>query len=115
VARQRLADRAPLPVTAFVVAFLFCDLKLNRTAGLVLDDRRPVFHTAARGYVIDPKADEIATAQLAINGEVEHRQITLATLNLKPDTNGPHLFRPKGGASQRGGLCSMRRAKRCWA
>jgi hypothetical protein len=31
---------------------LFRDLKLNRTAGLVLDDRRPVSHVAARSYVI---------------------------------------------------------------
>src|SRR6516225_5720193 len=50
---------------------LFRDLKLNRTAGLVLDDRRPLSHTAARSYVVDPKADEIAATQLAINGEVE--------------------------------------------
>jgi hypothetical protein len=51
---------------------LFRDLKLNRPAGLVLDNRRPFSHTAARSYVVDPKADEIATAKLAINREVEH-------------------------------------------
>ena len=75
---------------------LFGDLKLDRTTRLVLDNRRPLSHTVAGSYVIDPKADEIATAQLAINGEVEHRQIAFATLDLKPDTNGPNLFRPKG-------------------
>jgi hypothetical protein len=41
---------------------LFGDLKLNRTARLVLDNRRPLSHTAAGSYVIDPKADEIAAA-----------------------------------------------------
>ena len=51
---------------------------------------------AARSYVIDPKADEIATAQLAVDGEVEHRQIAFAALDLKSDTNGPDLFRPNG-------------------
>jgi hypothetical protein len=45
--------------------------------------------------VIDPKADEIAAAKLAVDGEVEHRQIAFAVLDLKSDTNGPDLFRPK--------------------
>jgi hypothetical protein len=75
---------------------LFRNLKLNRTAGLALDDRRPVSDAAAGGKVIDPEADEVAAAQFAVNGEVEHRQITLAALHLKPDTNGPHFFRAKG-------------------
>ena len=71
-------------------------IKLDRTARLVLDDRRPVSHVAARSYVIDSKADEIAAAQLAVDGEVEQRQIAFAALDLKSDTNGPDLFRPKG-------------------
>jgi hypothetical protein len=50
---------------------LFRDLKLNRPAGLVLDGRRPASHVAARSYVIDPKADEFAPAQLDVDGEVE--------------------------------------------
>ena len=75
---------------------LFRDLKLNGSAGLMLDNRRPVSHAAAGSYVIDPNADEIAAAQLAIDGEVEHRQIAFVALNLKSDTNGPDLFRPKG-------------------
>ena len=77
-------------------AGLFGDLKLNRTAGLVLDNRRSVSHATARSYVVDPKADEIAATKLAINGEVEQRQIAFAALYLKADTDGPHLFRPKG-------------------
>jgi hypothetical protein len=46
--------------------------------------------------VIDSKADEIATAKLAVDGEIEHRQIAFAALDLKSDTNGPHFFWPKG-------------------
>src|SRR5271165_1578563 len=41
---------------------LFRDLELNRTAGLMLDNRRPVSHVTARSDVVDPKADEIAAA-----------------------------------------------------
>jgi hypothetical protein len=47
-------------------AGLFGDLKLNRTAGLVLDNRRPVSHAAARSYVVDPKADEIVAISIAV-------------------------------------------------
>jgi hypothetical protein len=43
---------------------LFRDLKLNRTAGLVLDDPRPLSYTAARSYVVDPKADGSLAQQL---------------------------------------------------
>jgi hypothetical protein len=35
-----------------------------------------------RGDVVDPTANEIAAAQLAIDGEIEQRQIALAVLHL---------------------------------
>jgi hypothetical protein len=75
---------------------LLRDLELNWTAGLVLDNCRSVSHVTADGDVIDSKADEIAAAKLAVDGEVEHRQIAFAAPDLKSDTNGPHFFRPKG-------------------
>jgi hypothetical protein len=77
-------------------ASLFRDLELDRTAGLVLDNRRAVSHLTTCRDVVDPKANEIATAKLAVDGEIEHRQIAFAVLDLKPDTNGPGLFRPQG-------------------
>jgi hypothetical protein len=49
---------------------------------------------SANGDVIDPKADEIAAPKLAVDDEVEHRQITFVLLDLKSDANGPDLFRP---------------------
>ena len=61
----------------------------------MLDNRRPVSHTAAGSYVVDPKANEIAAAKLAVDGEVEHRQIAFAALHLNADTDGPDLFRRK--------------------
>ena len=62
----------------------------------MLDNRRPVSHAASRRDVVDPKANEIASAQLAIDGEIEQRQIAFALLHLKPDTNGPDFFWPQG-------------------
>jgi hypothetical protein len=59
---------------------LFRDLELNRTARLVPDNRCSVSHVSAGGDVIDPNADEITAAQLAVDGEVEHRQIAFAVL-----------------------------------
>ena len=76
-------------------AGLLHDLELNRTAGFVLDNRRSVSHVAACRDVVDPKADEVAAAQLAVDGEVEQREIALAVLNLKSDPYGLDLFRPK--------------------
>jgi hypothetical protein len=59
---------------------LFRDLELNRTARLVPDNRCSVSQVSAGGDVIDPNADEITAAQLAVDGEVEHRQIAFAVL-----------------------------------
>ncbi len=76
-------------------AGLLRDLKLNRTASLVLDDCRPVPHMTAHGDVTDQQADEIAATKLAVDGEVEYRQMAFVSLDLKWDTNGPDLFRPQ--------------------
>ena len=44
----------------------------------MLNNRCSVSHVSAGRYVIDQKADEIAAAQLAVDGEVEHCQIAFA-------------------------------------
>lgn len=77
-------------------AGLLHDLELNRSAGLVLDNSRSISHVAARRDVVDAEADEIAAAQLIVDGKIEQSEIALAVLNLKSDTNGPDLLRPKG-------------------
>jgi hypothetical protein len=55
--------------------------------------------TVADGDIVDPKADEIARTQLAVDGEVEHRQITFAVLDLKSNANG-RLLRSLGRLRQ---------------
>jgi hypothetical protein len=75
---------------------LFRDLELDWTAGLVLDNCRPVSDVTAYGDVIDLKADEIATAKLAVDRKVDPSQIAFAVLDLGSDTNGPDLFRSQG-------------------
>ena len=53
---------------------------------------QPITGTSGRD-IVDPEGDEVAAAQLAVDGEVEHRQIALGAFHLEADTNGPHLLR----------------------
>ena len=56
---------------------LLRDLELNRTSGLVLDDRRPVSYGTAGRDVVDPEGDEVAAAMLAVDSQIEQREIAL--------------------------------------
>jgi hypothetical protein len=96
-------------------ASLLRDFELNRTAGLALDDCRPVSHVSADCDVIDPKADEIAAPKLAVDGEVEHGQIAFVVLDLKSDANGQTSFGRRGRFFRRDGLCSTAHARDCFS
>jgi len=61
----------------------------------MLYECRPVSHVTTSRNVVDPKTNEIAAAQLAVDSEVEQRQIAFGLLHLKPDPNGPDLLRPE--------------------
>jgi hypothetical protein len=62
---------------------------------------RPVFfwitvprsRTLPPAYVVDLQADEIATSELAVDREVEQGKISFPALQLKPNPNGPDIFR----------------------
>ena len=54
-----------------------------------LDHGATVPHPAAGAYVVDLQADEIATSELAVDREVEQGKISLPTLQLNPNPNGP--------------------------
>ena len=73
-------------------------------------------HVSADGDVIDPKVDEIAAPKLAVDAEVEHRQIAFVVLDLKSDANGPdNLFGRRGRFVRRDGLCSTAYARDCFS
>src|ERR1700731_4075062 len=82
--RQPIMDRGP---------GLLRDFELDRSPCLFLDHGATVSHPAAGAYVVDPQADEIATSELAVDREVEQGKISLPTLQLKPNPNGPDIFR----------------------
>jgi hypothetical protein len=48
---------------------------------------------AAGAYVSHLQADEIAASQLAVDRKVEQGEIWFPILQLKPDPNGPDIFR----------------------
>src|ERR1700732_1953485 len=68
---------------------LFHDFELDRSPCLFLDHGATVSHPAAGAYVVDLRADEIATSELAVDREVEQGKISLPTLQLNPNPNGP--------------------------
>ena len=45
--------------------------------------------------ILDPDRDDVAAAELAVDGEVEKRQIAFAVFHLKPGANGPDLAWPQ--------------------
>jgi hypothetical protein len=74
-------------------AGLLHDFKLDRSPCLFLDHGATVSHPAADAYVVDLQADEIATSELAVDREIEQGKISFPTLQLKPNPNGPGIFR----------------------
>ena len=69
---------------------LFGDFKPHRLTGLLLTDRGTLNRVSV---CLNPQSDDIATAQLAIDGEIEKRQIALAIGHLKLGTDRPDVLR----------------------
>src|ERR1051326_2741397 len=82
--QDQVSDRGPGP---------FGNFERDRSAGLLLDHGRAIPHPAADAHVIDPQGHQIAAAQFAVDREVEQREITLPTLQLKPGPDCPDILR----------------------
>jgi len=76
---------------------LFGDLEPHRPAGLLLADRRTLNGVSVWGNVLDFESDDIATTQLAIDGEIEQRQVALAVCHLKLSAIDQTCFGRSGG------------------
>jgi hypothetical protein len=72
---------------------LFGDLELDRPAGLPLDHRGAVLDTPPDAYVAHPQPHEVAAPQLAINGEIEEREVASTLFKLEADADRPNLLR----------------------
>jgi hypothetical protein len=67
---------------------LLSQFKPDGPPGLFLPNGRPIDGIAIRSNVLNLKGDDIATSQLAVDGQIEHGQITrsLVDLELGPDS-----------------------------
>ena len=80
---------------------LFGQLKPNGMARFALHDARPGQDMVALGDILHAQANQVASAQLAVDGRVKEGQIAqpLAQLQRNPD--------PQISWSFRGGFCPM--------
>src|SRR5262249_24597383 len=70
-------------------------LEANGTAGFPLPDICSVDGVAIGRHVIDAQCHEIAAAELAIDGQIEHRQIARALFKLQLGADGPDMTGPQ--------------------
>ena len=73
------------------------DLKLHGALRLVLHDDRSCRRSVSMAHVADPEGDEIASAQLAVDAEVEEREFADPTIHLQADAQRPDVFYLEGG------------------
>jgi hypothetical protein len=63
----------------------------------VLNDRRPQPDGAAEHDIAHPQANEIATAQLAVDRQIEHDKIAYAMIVLQARSDRPNMTRLQRG------------------
>ncbi len=72
---------------------VFRYLELHWTCGLLLNNHRRIAHAAGRRYVADCDGDQIAASELAVDCEIEERQIPFSARHLKSCPDTPDLTR----------------------
>ena len=70
-------------------------LEPDGPASLSLSDIGAINGVAIGCHIIDPERDEIATPQLAVDRQVEQRQVARATLQLQLGPDQPHVPWPQ--------------------
>jgi hypothetical protein len=76
---------------------LLGELEAYRATGLPLPHGSTVGGVAVRSDVIDLDGDDIAAAQLAVDRQVEHREVTCSSLDVEPRSDRPNVLRPERG------------------
>ena len=60
-------------------------------------DGAPFSNSAAGANIVDLQSEEITAPELAIDRQIEQREVVLEALQLKPSSNGPDLFQFEEG------------------
>lgn len=72
----------------------FChDFKLNRSAGLLLRNRRTIADVTTANDIANSELDEITTTQLAVDRQIEQHSITQPLVFVEVETNSPNVAR----------------------
>ena len=74
---------------------LLGDLESYRLAGLLLADRCALDGVSMRSNVLEFESDDIATAQFAIDSEIEQRQVALTICQLELGADRPDVLWPQ--------------------
>jgi hypothetical protein len=92
---QKIPGALPARRKVFVnrLARLLSDLKSDRKTGLALPNGGTVDGIAMRDDVLDLEAHHVTATQLAIDRDVEKRQVSRAPRELQSSSNGPDALR----------------------
>ena len=74
------------------LACLFGQFKPDGSPGLFLPNGRPIDGIAIWRNVLDSEGDDITTPQLAVDGQIEHGQITDSLVDLELGPDRPDVF-----------------------
>lgn len=74
------------------IARVLCQLEWNRPACLLLDDRRSRPDGHPGDHVTQPQLHQIASTQLAIDCEVEQREVADSMVNSLPRSDFPDML-----------------------
>ena len=93
---QKLAGSLPgrFDVAVHRLAGLLRQFKSDGPPGLFLAHGRSIDGIAIRSNVLDLESDDIAASQLAVDGQIEHRQIAGSLLDLELGPDRPDMFLP---------------------
>src|SRR5215471_5440589 len=98
-ALEQALTRFPPARSEIVVERLPCELsqlEADRPTRFPLPVRRPVDRVPVGRNIVHTEGGEVAAAQLAVDGEIEQRQVTCMPLQLQPGTDRPHVPRSQG-------------------
>jgi hypothetical protein len=57
-----------------------------------LSNRCAIRHVAGGGYILDPDGDDVTTAQLAVDRQIEHREVANSAFDLELRPDRPDVF-----------------------
>jgi len=94
-----LVRRPDVSINRF--AGLLTLFKANGRSGFLLADSCPIDCHAVRCHVLDREADDITASKLAVDGKIEHCQVSNAAFDLELGPYRPDIFGSEAAASNR--------------